>query len=259
MNRTSRLESVKKAIRPGRNKKLSKIKLQIRNGRNPQLGFLHIPKTGGSGISSLGKKAVERHQPFPCSFPHGWRFAEIRKAFPDMRIAFILRDPLERMISGFNSRLRQGRPTYNKLWSPGEAAAFALFPSVKHYLDALISQDEYHRSACAYAQRQIQHLRWNYSFYFRSPELVRADTGHIALVGRIEETDRFIDALCLEAGFAPDKIAGLYERRHESKVKPDGVLSAYGPGEVAKMRARLAAEYAIYDVLTELAQPARSS
>ena len=88
-------------------------------------------------------------------------------------MALILRDPLERTISGFNSRLRQGRPTYTSLWKPAEAVVFAHFPDVRRYLDALIADDDWSLSACAYARRHVSHLRWNYRYYFRSPEAVR--------------------------------------------------------------------------------------
>ena len=156
-----------------------------------------------------------------------------------MRVALILRDPLERTISGFNSRLRQGRPTYTSLWKPAEAVAFAHFPDVRRYLDALIADDDWSLSACAYARRHVTHLRWNYRYYFRSAEAVRRATPtHIVLVGRIEETDAFIDALLAEAGIpararrralrAPARGAGparerarrLQRGRHRADARP---------------------------------------
>ncbi len=176
-----------------------------------------------------------------------------------MRMTLILRDPLERTISGFNSRLRQGRPTYTSMWKPAEAVAFAQFRDVRHYLDALIADDDWSLSACAYARRHVTHLRWNYRYYFRSAEAVRKNAGHIALVGRIEETDAFVDALVAEAGIPASACAGLYERRHEAKVRPSRVLAEYGDGDIARMRARLAAEYAIYDALVALGREPRSA
>ena len=135
-----------------------------------------------------------------------------------MRVALILRDPLERTISAFNSRLRQGRPAFSRPWQPAEAAAFALFPDVRRYLDALIADDDWSISACAHARRHVTHLRWNYCFYFRSPKEVKANAEAIVLIGRIEATDAFIDALLAEAGIPPEAAAGLYERRHTAKA-----------------------------------------
>jgi hypothetical protein len=73
-------------------------------------------------LTKFGNGLVARGYQFPCIFGHGWKAQKILTQFPDMRLCFILRDPLSKMISGFNSRLVQGRPTYNSLWSPQETA-----------------------------------------------------------------------------------------------------------------------------------------
>jgi hypothetical protein len=253
-NRGSKsVETVAKRLMPGLSRRSRGISEQIRKGHSPALGFLHIPKTGGSGISELGRRLVEDGRPFPCTFGHDWSFEAIRKDRPTMRIALIVRDPLERAISGFNSRLRQGRPTYRKPWRPAEAAAFALFPDVTRWLDALVADDEWSLSAHAYVQQHVTHLRWNYRFYFESPAAVREQAAAIALVGRIEETDAFVDALLAEAGIPAERVAGRYQRRHEAPVRTASALEGYSAGDIAKMRARLAEEYAIYEALLELA------
>ena len=255
----SPIRSLVKAVVPprflrrvrGRNRR---VWAQLKQGHHPSLGFLHIPKTGGSSLQALGRQLVRRGQPFPCCFPHGWSFADIREHYPDMRVALILRDPLERTISAFNSRLRQGRPAFSRPWKPAEAAAFAHFPDVRRYLDALIANDDWSISACAHARRHITHLRWNYRFYFRNPKEVRAQAEAIVLVGRIEATDGFIDALLAEAGIRPEAAEGLYERRHIATLRPSSVLAGYSAGDIARMRARLADEYAIHDALDALAK-----
>jgi hypothetical protein len=247
------VEAVAKRLIPGLSRGSRKIRKQIRAGHSPALGFLHIPKTGGSGISALGDRLVEAGQPFPSIFSHGWTLAAIRKAYPKMRVALIVRDPLERAISGFNSRLRQGRPAYKNPWKPAEAVAFALFPDVERWLDALVADDEWSLSARLYAARHVSHLRWNYRFYFEDPAAVREQAAAIALVGRIEETDTFIDALAAEAGIPPARLAGLYQRRHQAPAPTVRVLERYSARDVAKMRSRLAGEYAIYEALLALA------
>ena len=113
MKKRAPIETLAKTILPGQSRRMAKMKAQVKAGHNPGLGFLHIPKTGGSGIRALGRNAVERGLPFPSGFSHGWTLEEIRRRFPQMKLAFILRDPLERAISGFNSRLRQGRPPHH--------------------------------------------------------------------------------------------------------------------------------------------------
>jgi len=252
------IETLAKTLLPGQSRRVSKIRAQLKAGHNPRLGFLHIPKTGGSGVRDLGRKAVGRGLPFPCGFGHGWTLEEIRRRFPQMRLAFILRDPLERAVSGFNSRLRQGRPTYKSLWTPAEAAAFAHFPEVGRWLDALLADDDLSVSACAYARRHVTHLRWNYRYYFRSPKAVAEHAGHLVLIGRIERTDDFIEALLAEAGIPPERAAGLYERRHEAQVRPSKVLARYGEGDLARLRVRFADEYAIHEALLALGRAPRA-
>jgi hypothetical protein len=254
-----RIESLAKTILPGQSRRMGKIRAQVKAGHNSGLGFLHIPKTGGSGIRELGRKAVRAGLPFPVGFSHGWTLAEIRRRFPQMRLAFILRDPLERAISGFNSRLRQGRPTYKSLWKPAEAAAFAHFPEVERWLDALLADDDLSLSACAYARRHVTHLRWNYRYYFKNPEAVAEHADHLVLIGRIERTDDFIEALLAEAGIPPERAAGLYARRHEAQVRPSKVLARYGEGDLARLRARFAEEYAIHEALLALGRAPRAA
>ena len=165
----------------------------------------------------------------------------------------VLRDPLERTISGFNSRLRQGRPTYNRPWRTAEAVAFAHFPEVDRYLDALLADDDWSLSACAFARKHVAHLRWNYRHYFKSPKAVAEQADHLVLIGRIERTGDFIEALLAEAGIPAARVAGLYQRRHEAPVRPAKVLARYSEGDIARLRARLADEYAIHDALLALA------
>ena len=96
-------------------------------------GFLHIPKTGGTSVMSFLEKAA----PFAASMPvplfHSWTFRLVTEYFPKMKVSFLLRDPLERLISGYFSRLRQGNPEYHVPWRPQEAAAFGLYPPSKHF------------------------------------------------------------------------------------------------------------------------------
>ncbi|CAN5691256.1 hypothetical protein BH23PSE1_BH23PSE1_01600 [soil metagenome] len=236
-------------------KKHKKIKERLAAGYSQKLGFLHIPKTGGSSLGTLGRALVRRGHRFPCHFPHPWRAREILEAFPAMQLVLVLRDPLERAISGFNSRLRQGRPTYDNLWSGAEAAAFAHFPSARAFLEALASEgNEHKRSAAAYAMRKISHLRWNYSYYFRDADFVRQNAGRFALIGDIARMDAFVRAAADLAGAPPDEAAALYARRHEAAVRPSRLLDAFEPDALERIRAHFAKDYAIHAALRDLAE-----
>lgn len=229
------------------------IKEQIRNGHSPRLGFLHIPKTGGSGVNEYGRELVARGYRFPCIFGHGWKVEEILAHFPEMRLCFILRDPLSKMISGFNSRLRQGRPTYNSLWSPAEAAAFSILPSPRHLLDAILSDDEFQQSALAYAKRHIRHLRWNYAFYFKDVEAVNTRRDHFEVIGEISKLSDFIERLTALSGAPVSLAAELYEKRHEAVGKPDDVLTGYSDSEISRIRQFLRKDFHIHRELRAIA------
>lgn len=86
----------------------------------------------------------------------------------DRKLAFTFREPVQRFISGFYSRQRQGRPAYDRIWSPAEAAAFSYFETANDLAEALDSQSEKMLSAAYFAFNSIIHLRNNYSFHFES-------------------------------------------------------------------------------------------
>ena len=244
---------LKKQSKQAKDLRVKAIKEQIRNGHSPRLGFLHIPKTGGSGVNEYGRQLVARGYRFPCIFGHGWKVEDILEEFPEMRLCFILRDPLSKMISGFNSRLRQGRPTYNSLWSPAEAAAFAILPSTRHLLDAILSDDEFLQSALAYAKRHIRHLRWNYAFYFKDVAAVNARRNHFEVIGEIANLSDFIERLTTLSGAPVSLAAELYEKRHEAGGKSVDVLSGYGESEMVRIRQFLRKDFHIHRELSAIA------
>ena len=233
--------------------KVQLVKDQFKSGRSREHGFLHIPKTGGSGVNALGRTLHDRGYKSPCVFSHGWKVEEILNHFPDIKISFVLRDPLSRMISGFNSRVRQGRPTYNNIWTPAEATAFNLFPSIEKLLDAVLAEDEFSKSAVAYTMRNVTHLRWNYAFYFKNPDTVRSNRSSFELIGTMDNMDEFIKGYTAMAGASASTAAELYEKRHESKVRSEDALGKYTEEDISRIKAFMEKEYRIYSELLSIA------
>jgi len=232
--------------------KVLAIKEQIKSGYSGDFGFMHIPKTGGTGVNAFGKSLVERGHRFPCIFGHGWTVQEILENFPKIQINFILRDPLSKMISGFNSRIRQGRPTYNSIWTPGEASAFTLFPSVRNFFDAILADDEFNKSAVAYTMRRVRHLHWNYGFYFKNLETIRANQSSFRLIGTMETLNEFVGGMTALVG-APESLAReFYEKQHESSTRAEQALEGYSPKEINRIRNFLRRDYRIYSELMTL-------
>lgn len=233
-------------------RKLSKVRNRIRKGFSSEYGFLHIPKTGGTSMVALGNKLVNDGYSFPVNFGHSWNIEEIHDNFPKMKIAVMLRDPLERIISGFNSRLRQGRPSYNAVWTPQEAAAFAILPSAKHLLDAILHEDDYSISAVAYAFKHILHLKWNYCYYFKNTDVLKNHISMIHLIGHMADFDKFVLDSARSCDAPESLVVKLYARKHISTDPTSSVLDQYSDDEICRMRQRLSKEYAIYHELENL-------
>jgi hypothetical protein len=232
--------------------RLRKVKSQFNDGYSSKIGFLHIPKTGGTSINGFGKLLISKGYNFPTVFNHEWSVKDIVYHFSNIKLTFVLRDPLSRIISGFNSRLRQGRPTFNHMWSSNEASAFALFPSAEHLLDAMLSDEDYQKSSLGYAMKSIIHLKTNYAFYFRDTDYIESENSRFQLIGNMEDYDDYIDKLTILSG-APKSLADeLYEKRHVSSLSVDSILSKYSTDDHNKLKRYLSRDYKIYNKLMSL-------
>ncbi len=217
--------------------------------------YLHIPKTGGSGIGQfltrLGRE-IGRER-VPMKFNHPWPVEQVLKQFPDMKIHVVIRDPVERMVSGFLSRMRMGRPRRNHVWNTPEAISFSFFSEPQQLLRAFISDDERQRSAALFAYGGIRHLRWNYVFYFKSADYLDEIEKSMGIVREIDETLDFLHEICALCGVGPEKVDAHYAKVHVSNVSPRSITSQISESDMAKIRASLEPEYAIYRRLQAIA------
>ena len=142
--------------------------------------ILHIGKTGGNSLKELlAALTTERRRELgvgrlPVILPHSesrlseWPLWKRRASF-----MFVYRDPVDRYVSGFYSRLRQGRPTSaagSRLWSSAEAAAFKWFNNPNDCFEALDARDQRVRSAALFAFSAIMHLRRDHAHYLGQPQ-----------------------------------------------------------------------------------------
>ena len=100
--------------------------------------FLHLGKTGGTAIKaalephvSEGAYQLELHG-------HVIRLKNIPRREP---FFFAVRDPVDRYLSGFYSRQRQGAPRYHEPWSPPEKEAFERFETANDLAEAIYAED----------------------------------------------------------------------------------------------------------------------
>ena len=123
------------------------------------LHFIHVGKTGGSAI----KSALEPH-----TRHNNYRLLlhEHRTILTDIPVVeqffFCVRNPIDRFVSGFYSRQRQGRPRYHYPWSASEEQAFHRYQTPNQLAEALGGDAEEKKYAQA-AMRAIQHVN---SFYW---------------------------------------------------------------------------------------------
>jgi sulfotransferase famil protein len=139
--------------------------------------FLHVRKTGGSAVGHALAPVAESHR--IVIHGHGVRLADVP---PDDDVFFFLRHPVERYVSGFNSRFRHGRPLRDFSWTHGEERAFARFQSPNALAEALGSPDPELARDARFAMRNINHVSSSFSDWFTLDELV-ARRERIVLLG----------------------------------------------------------------------------
>jgi hypothetical protein len=130
----------------------------------PLTFFMHIGKTGGSAV---------RHALLPYRRELGLRFVHhyVRAdALPkNAKLMFCVRDPVDRFISGFNSRLRMGQPANNVPWDAFEERAFSTFKTPNDLAEALDDAEAPLQRKARFAMRGIRHVQQHQHGWFPAP------------------------------------------------------------------------------------------
>jgi hypothetical protein len=200
--------------------------------------LLHIGKTGGNAVQHALRQAPAGAHSF-VFHPHAGRLPDVPRG---ERAIFMLRDPVDRFVSGFNSRRRRGRPLRNAAWDAAETAAFTTFAAANDLALALSASDAARRAAAGAAMRGIAHVRTSYADWLVSPAYLeerRADILWIGLTGRLaadfERLRRLLD-LPAACRLPSDPVAA-----HRRLDSDDTRLDAEA---AANIRAWYAADYA---------------
>lgn len=223
-------------------------------------GFLHIPKTGGTSVMAFLEQVSPSVSRLPVPLFHTWTLHLIAEYFPAMKLSFVIRDPLQRLISGYHSRLRMGRPEYDVPWAPREAAAFSLYPSIDAFLQGLLDDSEFHQGATSFVMQALSTLRWNYRYYFGSVDQLR-HLGHmffaVADVSNVEQLiqvwlDQGVVRSRDASGLDSSELVTRYAVNHRSSRSVRDVLGSFEPEQIERMKLRLSDEYLFYDELVKL-------
>ncbi len=156
-----------------------------------RIHMLHIRKSGGNAVQHALRPyllpaldvAFHPHQASLADVPTG------------EKVIFMLRDPVDRFVSGFNSRRRRGRPLRNAEWNAEEAAAFGAFATPDALAVSLSSPDPTIRAWAEAAMRGINHVKSFYADWLGDLDQVRARRADILWVGLTSRLDNDFEEL----------------------------------------------------------------
>lgn len=204
--------------------------------------LLHIGKTGGTSLDALISKLKADDPDLRISkLSHSWKLRAIARRRPHTQIGFVIRDPAERFVSAFNSRMRSGRPTYDYGWKPEEAIVYAFFATANELAEALGADDERLKSAAQFAMKNIAHLRKGYEHHLGGIDLLEKLRDRIYCVCDLSDLNDRVYDFFAPLGLDEEKVRSRFEHMHQAKdAQP---LSELG---LRNLRAVWAREFEIY-------------
>lgn len=152
--------------------------------------FLHVRKTGGTAAKTALRPILDR-----CGLLLHSHSVLLPHIMPGEKVIFAVREPLSRFVSGFNSRLRKGRPRNNIEWSAGEAIAFEQFPDPNSLAEALSSRDRKVVDAAHTAMGSINHVRHHLVDWLVSADYLQTRLNDILLIILQPELDADFELL----------------------------------------------------------------
>ena len=208
--------------------------------------LLHIGKTGGTALGQLLRSQVStRH----LVVPHGHR-TRLEDVPRGDKVVFFVRDPVDRFVSGFWSRYREGKPRYHVPWTTGEHSAFGVFETPDQLGRALGADDEQIRNHAEVAMRTIEHVRDSYWYWFRDPHYFRSRVPDFLLVGFTETFDEDVTKLRQILELSPSAALPTDDTAaHRRPPTQDPTLS---PHAVANLQRWYARDYEFIELCREI-------
>ena len=199
----------------------------------PLAHFLHIGKTGGTAVRAALAPFETTHR--LCLHGHGFTLRDVPR---DETAFFFLRDPASRFVSAFNSRLRQGRPRWDRPWSAEEQWAFQRFGTPNDLAEALGSGE------ADRAMAGIRHVNAGYADWLVSAPY--ALSRNLAFVGRQERLDADFEVLKAALGLPDLELPTDPVARHAT---PAGLSTHLSKEGRERLRAWYAPDYVLLEVL----------
>lgn len=134
--------------------------------------LVKIRKTGGTAlVSCLGRY----HRTSTHAFFYHSHFYRFRDVPVGEKALFVVRDPVERFVSGFNCRLRRGAPSHHYPWTPAEQRAFSIFSTPNDLAEAL--SDPARSELARQAFSDISHLSFPLTYWLDSVAYLESRKG----------------------------------------------------------------------------------
>lgn len=144
-----------------------------------KINLIHIGKTGGSALKNVFRKQLRTSEYVFVLHSHSVTLKDIPVG---EKVIFCLRDPQSRFISGFYSRLRQGKPLYNFPWSNEEKIAFNNFLTPNALAESLSSENSETKLQAENAMKSIQHVQTYYTNWLISQEYILERKSDILMI-----------------------------------------------------------------------------
>lgn len=210
--------------------------------------LIHVGKTGGTSLRLLIKDLRSDGFKFPLTkMRHKETVNQALDENPGLQLGFIYRDPTSRFVSGFNSRLRNGRPTHNSLWTPAEAAAFSWFADANSLAEALYAEDPRLQSAAHFAMGSIRHLARGYAFYFQSPTYFQSLQEQIYCLCELSDLNTRAAEFFAPFGVPKEAVLSRVRQSHRAPSTPPPL----SPLALENLRRFWDVEYQLYDCFRE--------
>jgi hypothetical protein len=219
----------------------------VRDQRRPLYVF-HVGKTGGSALNHVLVEHADVTSYRPVFGGHVLTLAGVPVG---ERFMFFIRDPLDRFVSAFYSRLREGRPRYHYPWRDEERVAFALFKTPDQLAAALSSDDAEERAQAEQAMTGIGHLNTGYSFWFGDEAAFRARLPDVFFIGFQERLDEDFELLKRKLGLPPQ--VDLPRGQKAAHRTPAGFDTTLGKTARANLERWYADDLAFVDLCRTLA------
>ena len=211
-----------------------------------EYGLLHIGKTGGTAVKTVlnASRKLGAGKSFTV-FKHEVGLAAVAEGNLCERLMFFIREPVDRFVSAFNSRLRKGFPRHNAKWNVREEVAFAHFKTPNELAEGLSSDDPDIREVAVGSMMSIMHLRRSYEHYLGSLELLEQEKERIYLIGATETFDADFSLMRAVLGIADD--IALPTDDYGAHRTPDGFERTVSDLGRRNVQDYYKTDYAIYD------------